>query len=201
MGRGEAGKGRVPSAGGPLRSRSWWRVPGVVPEPPAEGTQPFSVLRKAKRTASATALVVAAFVALVGCGEGEGVADGAVVTAYVEAPLCAAAKRELGSQGGRAGDLRVKALCLPNPREAKKLNLSTVGANARRATEDSTAAAFLETPDPRTSRFTHQILETAEIPWISESSGATAMSRLLKLIESAGPGSLREQLREDLNES
>lgn len=127
-------------------------------------------------------------------------ADGAVVTAYVEAPLCAGAKRELQQRGGRAGGLRVRALCVPSPSEAQKLSLATVGANARQATEDSTAVAYLEAPDPRAAKFTHQILETAEIPWISERSGAVAMSRLLKLIESAGSGSLRESLREDLNE-
>ena len=123
------------------------------------------------------------------------------MTAYVEAPLCAAAKRELAENDGRAGDLRVRAVCVPSPHEAKKLNLATLGANARRATEDSTSVAYLESLDPRASTFVHPILETAEVPWISENSGAAAMSRLLELIESADSGSLREQLREDLNEA
>jgi hypothetical protein len=135
-----------------------------------------------------------------GCGSGAGVSEDATVTAYLEAPLCAAAKQELAGQDGRAGDLRVQAICLPSPHEAKKLNLATLGANTRRATEDSTAVAYLESPDPRAARFTHPILETAEVPWISADSGAAAMRRLLKLIESAGSGSLREQLREDLHE-
>lgn len=128
-------------------------------------------------------------------------ADGAVVTAYVEAPLCVPAQRELRSQGGRAGDLRVQAVCLASPHEARKLDLATVGANARMATEDSTAVAYLEAPDPRRARFTHRILETAEIPWIAENSGTKAMSRLLELIESAGSDSLRGQLRDDLNQA
>jgi len=115
--------------------------------------------------------------------------------------LCAAAKRELAENDGRAGDLRVRAVCVPSPHEAKKLNLATLGANARRATEDSTSVAYLESLDPRASTFVHPILETAEVPWISENSGAAAMSRLLELIESADSGSLREQLREDLNEA
>jgi hypothetical protein len=138
--------------------------------------------------------------AAAGCGAGSGVSEDATVTAYVEASLCVSARQELRAQGGRAGDLRVRAICVPSPREAKKLNLATLGANARRATEDSTAVAYLEAPNPRAARFTHRILETAEIPWISESSGAAAMRRLLKLIESAGSGSLRESIREDLNE-
>jgi hypothetical protein len=136
----------------------------------------------------------------VGCGSGTGVSEDATVTAYVEAPLCAAAKQELVRRDGRAGDLRVQAVCLPNPHEAEKLNLATLGANARRATEDSTSVAYLEGSDPQASRFTHPILETAEVPWISDDSGAGAMRRLLTLIESADSGSLREQLRKDLHE-
>jgi hypothetical protein len=91
-------------------------------------------------------------------------------------------------------------VCLRSPHEAKKLSLATVGANARRATQDSAAVAYLEAPDPRTSRFTHPILETAELPWITSSSGSAAMSHLLKLTESADAGSLRQSIREDLNE-
>jgi hypothetical protein len=153
-------------------------------------------LRGAALTAIGGLLVGAA-----GCGGGAGVSSDAVVTAYVEAPLCAAAKQELVKHGGRAGDLRVRAICLPSPREAKKLSLATLGANARRATEDSTSVAYLEAPDPEASRFVHPILETAEVPWISSSSGSAAMSRLLALIPDANSGSLRQSLREELNET
>jgi hypothetical protein len=159
------------------------------------GIRPSSVLRKtneadkgprwAARAAAAAAVVVCCV----------------LLTAYVEAPLCAGAKRELAKHGGRAGDLRVRAVCLSSPHEAKKLSLATLGANARRATEDSTAVAFLEAPDPSASRFVHPILETAEIPWVSASSGSAAMSRLLTLIPEADSGSLRESLREELNET
>jgi ribosomal 50S subunit-associated protein YjgA (DUF615 family) len=92
-------------------------------------------------------------------------------------------------------------VCLPSPHEAKKLNLATLGANARRATEDSTSVAYLEASDPKASRFVHPILETAEVPWISAKSGSAAMSRLLNLIPDADSGSLRESLREELNET
>lgn len=139
-------------------------------------------------------------VALAGCGSG-GVAKDATVTAYVEASLCGSARQELQAHDGRAGELRVRAVCLPSPHKGKKLNLATLGANARRATEDSTTVAYLEAPDPKAARFTHPILEAAEVPWIATSSGTVAMKRLLKLIESAGSGSLREQLREDLNQA
>jgi len=115
--------------------------------------------------------------------------------------LCAGAKQELAKHDGRAGDLRVRAVCLSNPREARQLSLATLGANARRATEDSTAVAYLEAPDSKASRFVHPILETAEVPWISNNSGAAAMSRLLTLIPDADSGSLRQSLREELNET
>jgi hypothetical protein len=174
------------------------------------GTRPSSVLRKTvegaffvRRRGLAAVGVVGVcglLVAIAGCG-GSGVASDATVTAYVEAPLCAAAKQELVAQRGRAGHLRVQATCLPSASDRGKLNLATLGANARRATEDSTAVAFLEAPDPRAARFTHRILETAEVPWISASSGLAAMQRLLQLLESADSGSLRGSLREALHET
>ena len=122
------------------------------------------------------------------------------MAAYVEASLCPGAKKELGRQGEEAGDVKVQAFCLPSPLRGGKLDLATLGANARRATEDSTAAAFLETGDPSASRFTRPILETAEIPWIASSSGEKAMAQLLKLIESTSSGSLRTSLQDRLNE-
>jgi hypothetical protein len=145
-------------------------------------------------------VVCGLLVAVAGCGGGEGVSKDATVTAYVEAPLCAGAKQELVRQGNRAGELHVQAICLQNPRSHDKLKLSTLGANARQATEDSTTVAYLEASDPRASRFTHPILGTAEIPWISASSGKAAMARLLRLIEASGPGSLRASIREALRE-
>jgi len=129
------------------------------------------------------------------------VESGATVAAYVEASLCAEAKRELARQGGEAGDVKVRAICLPSPHEAGKLNLATLGANARKATEDSTTVAFLEAHHPSASRFIHPILETAEIPWIASSSGTVAMAKLLKLIESTSSGSLRTSPQDKLNES
>jgi hypothetical protein len=168
-------------------------------------TRPSSVSRQAKVVNGWRTVAVAAacglLVAAAGCGADTGVSEDATVTAYVEAPLCPAAKQVLVKHDGRAGDLRVQAICLASPHEAEKLNLATLGANARRATEDSTSVAYLEAPEPRASRFTHPILETAEVPWISEDSGAAAMSRLLELIESADSGSLRKSLSEALNQT
>ncbi len=133
-----------------------------------------------------------------GCGNG-GVERGATVTAYVAASLCVDAEEELARSDGKAGDFEVRAICLPSARERDKLNLSTVGANARKATEDSTTVAYLEAVEPRAARFTHPILESAEIAWISNSSGQKAMARLLAAIERSGDsGKLRESVGDEL---
>ncbi len=129
----------------------------------------------------------------VGCGEGGGVSAGATVSAYVVAPLCRGAKVELTRAGGRAGDVRVRAVCLANVRSGDRLSLAQIGANARRATEDSTAVAYLESPDPAANRFSDPILKSAGIPRIASNSGVAAMARLLRAIrEAGGSGSLRE---------
>ena len=133
--------------------------------------------------------------AAAGCGESEGVAEGTAVTAYVEASLCGEAKRELAEQDGRAGDIRVRAVCLPSPDKVGKLDLATVGANARQATQDSTTVGYLEADDSRASRFTHPILESASVAWVSSSSGKAAMAQLLRAVEAADAGSLRESVQ------
>jgi hypothetical protein len=140
-------------------------------------------------------------VAVVGCGGGEGASEGATVTAYVDASLCAGAKQELKSKGGKAGDLQVQVVCLPGSGNSEKLNLATLGANARRATEDSTTVGYLEASGPRAARFTRPILESASIAWISGSSGKAAMTKLLQAIEASDTGSLRESVREALHEA
>jgi hypothetical protein len=167
-----------------------------IRQPEGPPAPPFDALK-----ALAAAALAVLLLAALGCGQGEGVAEDATVTAYVDAQLCAGAERELLSHNSRAGSLKVRAVCLPDAAEGKKLNLATLGANARRATEDSTAVAFLEAPNPRAARFTHPILETAEIPWLTSSSGKAAMAHLLKLIEAEGSGSLRSSLQKKLDES
>jgi hypothetical protein len=150
-----------------------------------------------KTTALVAALAI--FVVLAaGCGGGEGVASGATVAAYVEASMCRGARQELAREDNGAGDVRVRAICLPSPWSGRKLDLATVGANARRATEDSTSVAFLETPGKRASRFTHPILSSAEIAWVASSSGKKAMAILLHAIDAESSGNLREKLHKSL---
>jgi len=134
-----------------------------------------------------------------GCGDSEGVADGATATAYVAAPFCAEAKRELAREGGEAGDVRVRVACLPSAESSSRLKLATIGANARRASQDSSAVAYIGEPTRAASRFSEPILESAGIAQLTEISGASAMEKLLNAIDEAdSSGSLRESVNDEL---
>jgi branched-chain amino acid transport system substrate-binding protein len=135
-----------------------------------------------------------------GCGGAEGVAEGATVSVYSAAGACKGAKRALAGAGGRAGSLRVRARCLPEVRRGGRLDLATIGANARRASQDSTTVAYIGESDAAATRFSETILEEANIGQISSTPGAAAMRRVLGAIEEAdgGSGSLREEVRDEL---
>jgi hypothetical protein len=144
--------------------------------------------------------ICAVFVVGVGCGEESGAADGAIVSVYVAAPLCAGAESELSANGGQAGDLRVEAVCLAPEQAGKRLDLAAVGTNARRATEDSTSVAYLQPPGQAT-RIANPILESAGIASVTSNSGKAGMSRLLSAIGEADPSSLRESVTSNLDGS
>jgi hypothetical protein len=123
------------------------------------------------------------------------VASGTTVSAYVAASLCAEAKRELARDGGEAGDVRVRVICLPSAESKGKLDLAAIGANARRATEDSSSIGYIGEPTRAASRFSEPILETAGIAQLSQTSGTAAMRKLLQAVDEAGSsGSLRESV-------
>jgi hypothetical protein len=123
---------------------------------------------------------------VVGCGD-EGVSSGAIVTVYVNGKsLCKGARQELNSSNERAGSFHVSMICLDDPR-----TLAATGANARRATEDSSTVGYIGEPNT--------IVEAAGIAQISTSSGATAMARLLQAIRQADDNSnLREVVLEEI---
>ncbi|HET6997890.1 MAG TPA: hypothetical protein VFI03_04810 [Solirubrobacterales bacterium] len=118
---------------------------------------------------------------------------------YAAASLCDEAKSELARAADRAVQVRVRVVCLGDDRDGARLDLAAVGANARRATEDSITVGYLEPPGPAT-RFSRPILDEAGIAWIDSDSGAAAMSRLLAAIEDADLDALRESVREGLGE-
>ncbi len=147
---------------------------------------------------AAAALALIALVAVGGCGGSEGVAAGATVNVYVAAGLCPAARAALGRAGGKAGEVEVRALCLAPVRSGGRLDLATVGANARRASEDSTTATVIgEAGKP--AEFAEPILEEAGIAYLRASDGAAAMKRVLAAVEEAGTaGTLRTKVGEAL---
>jgi hypothetical protein len=151
--------------------------------------------RRVWRTTVAAA-AIGALLVVAGCGGGGGVEEGATVTAYVEAPLCAGAQRALEREVAEAGSVRVRAVCLADSRDGGGQDLATVGANARRASEDAETVAYLETP--ATPSFSRSIVEAAEIPVIRSNSGGRAMGQLLGAIADADPGSLRDSVGEAL---
>jgi hypothetical protein len=133
-----------------------------------------------------------------GCGGAEGVAEGATVSVYAVAPSCAGAKQALARHGNRDGEARVRLGCVGDGERGRRWTLAAVGANARRAAEDSTTVAYIADPDPTAASFSRSILEAAGIAQLSGESGAAAMRRLLTAIEDAGSSS---NLRESVDKS
>ena len=144
-------------------------------------------------------LAVIGLLVVAGCGESEGVAEGATASVYVAAPLCAEAERELARDGGRAGEVQVHVVCLPRAESSHRLDLATIGANARRATEDSTTVGYIGELTRAASRFSEPILEEAGIAQLPEGSGEAAMKKLLRAVDEAGSSdSLRESVLGEL---
>ncbi len=77
-------------------------------------------------------------------------------------------------------------MCLPSTEAGKKLKLAQIGANARRATEDSSSIAYIGEPTAAASRFAGTILEEAGIAQISQTPGAAAMAEVLKALDEGG---------------
>jgi hypothetical protein len=136
------------------------------------------------------ALFLIALGVVAGCGE-DGAAEGATVSVYAAAPLCRGA-----GKGELAGDLTVRVVCLPAVEKQGKVDLATAGADARRATEDSTSVAYLELPGPA-ARFGRPVVESADIAWIETSSASAAMRRIVKALE-AGSSSPRKAVLDEV---
>jgi hypothetical protein len=133
--------------------------------------------------------LVALALTLAGCGGGEVQSD-ATVSVYVAAPLCGEAQGQLTAVDGKADDLDVRVVCLPEIARGGRDDLAVAGRNARRATEDSASVAYLETPG-RAAKFTESIVEAANIAWLETKSGSSATHRVLKALEERGSSSPR----------
>ncbi len=146
----------------------------------------------------AAALALLALAALAGCGGSEGVAAGARVDVYVGAALCPGAREALSREGGRAGEVGVRALCLRPAVSGRRIDLAAQGANARRASQDSAAVAFVEAQG-KPAQFARPIVEEAGIAFVLAGSGEAAMERVLAAITDAGTsGSTRQKVRDAL---
>lgn len=150
------------------------------------------------RRGAAAVLTLLALAAVAGCGGSQGIAAGATVHVYVGASLCPAARAALGGAGAKAGEVEVRTECLRPVRSGRRLDLATVGANARRASEDSTTAAVIgEAGKP--AEFAEPILEEAGITYLRASDGAVAMKKVVVAIEEAGTsGTLRTKVGDSL---
>ncbi len=137
-------------------------------------------------------------VALAGCGEAGGIAEGATVSVYAASPSCAGAGRALRRHGERDGEARVRLVCVSDGEHGRAWTLAAVGANARRASEDSTTVAYIADRNPTAAEFSRSILEEAGITQLQGQPGAVAMHQLLTTIEDAGSSS---NLRQSVNKS
>jgi len=81
--------------------------------------------------------------------------------------------------------VKVRAVCLPSSEKDGRLDLATIGANARRATEDSSSVAYIGEPTRAASRFAETILEEARIPQYPATPGAKAMRQVLDHLASS----------------
>jgi hypothetical protein len=100
-----------------------------------------------------------------------------------------------------AGHFKVAARCLaPSERVGGGVDLATNGSNSRRATEDTSAVATLETPGPG-AKFSRAILESAGIPLVTSSSGKSGMKQILEAVENAGTSNVRESVQGTLEPS
>jgi cell pole-organizing protein PopZ len=80
------------------------------------------------------------------------------------------------------GDLKLQVVCLDAAGERGGWTLAQVGANARRATEDSTAVAYVGEPDPRARKQSQPIVAAAEIAEIGGVSGEEAVGEVVAAI-------------------
>lgn len=149
-------------------------------------------------------LLVAALI--FGCGEG-GAESGARVTVYVSAPLtgadaavgrrlCEGARRGAARSSGKVEDLEIEVVCLDAVGETGRWTLAQVGANARRATEDSTTVAYAGEPDPRARKQSGPIVDAAGIAAIGGVSGEEAVSRVIAAIRDGDASEPRQAVFE-----
>jgi hypothetical protein len=135
-----------------------------------------------------------------GCGE-DGAEEGATLSVYVSAPMrgdegeagkatCAEAREE-AQQAGSPGGFELRVVCLDAAGPEGGWTLAQVGANARRATEDSATVAYLGEPSRAARRQSQPIVEAAGIAELGGLSGKKAMEKVVAAIEDSASGDPR----------
>jgi ABC-type branched-subunit amino acid transport system substrate-binding protein len=121
-----------------------------------------------------------------GCGVGGSASIEAPVTVYVSLPLTGpqapggldaadGARLALEEAGGKAGSLQVSAHFLDDA-DGKSWNPVAVGANARQAAQDSSAAAYIGELDSEPTRASVPITNDAGIVQVSPGAGAVDLT-------------------------
>lgn len=155
----------------------------------------------AKRVAVPLFVVLLALAAA-GCGEESGAEQGARLNVYVSAPqrgpeagvgirMCKEA-RGAAIRYVRPGGYELAVVCLDASGPEGRWTLARVGANARQASEDSTAVAYLGEPSPAARRQSLPIVEAAGIVGLSDMSGAEAVVRTAKALEKSDSSDPRQ---------
>ncbi|HEY5942499.1 MAG TPA: hypothetical protein VIT89_06550 [Solirubrobacterales bacterium] len=136
-----------------------------------------------------------------GCGEG-GAEEGARLNLYVSAPLngaeaatgkriCAEAREE-ARRAGEPGGYELRVVCLDAAGPEGRWTLAQVGANARRATEDSTTVAYLGEPIREARLHSLPIVEAAGIAELGRFSGEEAVAKVAAAIEESDSNDPRQ---------
>ncbi len=160
--------------------------------PAASSPAPPALARRATRIAAATTMLAALALIVAGCATpGSGIQAGEHVTVYVSMPLrgpeavegrdvVGGAKLALADAGGKVGELAVRAVYLDDTagRGARAgWTPAVAAANARQASEDSTAIAYLGDFDSGASRFSLPITNEARMLQVSPASGAVDLAQ------------------------
>src|SRR3954453_10406266 len=88
-----------------------WGRGGQPPPRRAAGRRLWSVGEGVTRPSLFLPTVALVAVVLGGCGAGSGVSEGAAVSVYAGAAVCAGAKKELARNGEEVGSVRVRVVC------------------------------------------------------------------------------------------
>lgn len=132
-------------------------------------------------------LAVALAVIVSGCGE-EGAQEGATLTVYVSGPLRGAEAKQGQRRCDEAwetvriehepGDHWLRVVCLDAAGPDGRWTLAKVGSNARRATEDSAAVAYIGEPEVAARRQSRRIVEAAEMAEFGVTGGRQAIEEV-----------------------